>query len=174
MLNIKLETKRLKLREMTLEDISFLKRILKDKDVMYAYEGPFNDSEVMEWFLKQKTRYEKYGFGLWAVALKQNNEMIGQCGITMQDFNGRQVPEIGYLFNKDYWHNSYATESAIACRDYAFSKLGINEIFSIIRDSNIPSQYVALRVGMKPVGNIVKVYRGVTMPHIVYSIKNLK
>jgi len=59
-------------------------------------------------------RYNDYGFGLWAVILKETNEMIGQCGLTMQDCNNRQVVEIGYLFQKAFWHKGYASETAIA------------------------------------------------------------
>lgn len=66
---------------------------------------------------KQLQRYKDYGFGLWGVFLKDNNEMIGQCGITMQEYKTAQVLEIGYLPAHKYWHNGYAIETATACRD---------------------------------------------------------
>ena len=93
-------TERLYLAEMNFNDINSLKLILKDDETMYAYEGAFNDREVFEWLNKQILRYEKYGFGLWAVFLKENNEFIGQCGLTMQQWKNEEVLEIGYLFNK--------------------------------------------------------------------------
>ena len=79
------ETKRLILRKMTPSDREDLCRILQDEEVMYAYEGAFSDEEVEAWLDRQLKRYEEDGFGLWAVILKENGEMIGQCGLTMQD-----------------------------------------------------------------------------------------
>jgi RimJ/RimL family protein N-acetyltransferase len=111
-----LETKRLYLRELKQSDFSSLCKILQDQDVMYAYEHAFDDIETQEWLDRQITRYNDYGFGLWAVILKETNEMIGQCGLTMQEFNDRQVIEVGYLFQKAFWHNGYAREAAIAQR----------------------------------------------------------
>ena len=143
-----METERLQLYEMVLSDITSLSAMLQDENVMYAYNGAFNDDETMAWMEKQLRRYRDYGFGLWAVFLKGTDKMIGQCGITMQEYNMAQVPEIGYLFAHEYWHKGYA--------------------YSIIRDTNIASQNVARRMGMHPIDTIVKHYRGVDMPHIVF------
>ena len=167
-----LETERLYIRKLTQSDIASLCKILQDEETMYAYGGAFDDNMVQDWLDKQLARYKKYGFGLWAVVLKETDEMIGQCGLTMQDWNGRKVLEIGYLFQKKYWHNGYATEAAKACKEYAFSKLGAEEVCSIIRDTNTASQNVALRNGMKKQNEIfVKHYRGVDMPHYLYSVR---
>ena len=62
-----------------------------------------------------------------------------------------------------------AAEAASACREYAFNVPGFNEIYSIIRDNNIPSQNVAKRNGMTPAGTFVKHYYGMDMPHILYK-----
>lgn len=131
-----LETERLYLRKMTQEDYPALCRMLQDPEVMYAYEHAFSDTEAHDWLDKQLARYAEYGFGLWAVILKETGEMIGQCGLTMQDCNGRQVLEVGYLFCKSYWHKGYATEAATACKNYAFDTLHAEEVYSIIRDTN--------------------------------------
>ena len=113
-----LETARLQMREMNLSDINALSSILQDENVMYAYNGAFNAEETMEWMMKQMLRYKEYGFGLWGLFLKDTDEMIGQCGITMQEYKTAKVPEIGYLLAYRHWHNGYATEAAIACREY--------------------------------------------------------
>ena len=166
-----LETPRLRLRKLTQEDLGSLKRILQDKEVMTAYEGPFDDDEVQSWLDRQLARYQTDGIGLYAVILKESGELIGQCGLTMQEIPGRRVVGVGYLFCKEFWHQGYASEAAIACRDYAFKTLQVPEVFSIIRDSNLPSQRVAERNGMVRVGEFDKHYRGVTMPHYIFSIK---
>lgn len=165
-----LQTERLYLRQMTQGDFPALCKILQDEEVMYAYEHAFSDDEAQGWLDNQLRRYETYDFGLWAVILKETDEMIGQCGLTMQDYNGREVLEVGYLFQKAFWHQGYATEAAIACKKYAFERLDANEVYSIIRDSNISSQNVARRNGMSIKDSFVKHYYGVDMPHLVFSV----
>ena len=142
------ETERTYLREMNQTDFNSLCKILQDKDTMYAYEGAFNDKEVQEWLDRQLSRYQKWNFGLWAVILKETDEMIGQCGLTMQPWKEKEVLEIGYLFNRFYWHKGYAIETAKASKKYAFEAIKANEVCSIIRDTNIASQNVAIRNGM--------------------------
>ena len=61
--------------------------------------------------------------------------------------------------------------AARACRDWAFGNLGVNEVYSIIRENNLPSRRVAERNGMTPRGMLVKHYYGMDMPHILYSVK---
>lgn len=165
------QTERMYLREMSQTDFDSLCKILQDKDTMYAYEGAFNDNEVQEWLDRQISRYQKWNFGLWAVILKENDEMIGQCGLTMQPWKETEVLEIGYLFNRLYWHKGYAIETARACKKYAFETLKANEICSIIRDTNIASQNVAIRNGMTIRDTWIKHYRGIDMLHYRYIVQ---
>ena len=165
-----LETPRLLLREMDISDMDSLRMILQDEKVMYAYNGAFDEQETSMWMQKQLQRYKDFGFGLWAIVLKKNGEMIGQCGITMQEYNDMLVPEVGYLLAYKHWHKGYAIEAATACRDYGFSALHFDAMYSIIRDNNIASQKVAIRNGMIPIDSVVKHYRGEEMPHKVYRI----
>ncbi|MGN0994416.1 MAG: GNAT family N-acetyltransferase [Butyricicoccus sp.] len=166
-----LETERLILRRLTQDDFDGIARTLQDPEAMYAYEHGFSDAEVQEWLDRQLARYEKYGFGLWAVIEKATGGLIGQCGLTMQDCGGQEVLEVGYLFQRDRWHNGFATEAAMACRDYAFDVLGADEVFSIIRDNNYASQNVARRNGMAVRGAFVKHYYGMDMPHLIFSVR---
>ena len=69
------------------------------------YEGAFTEEETRKWLDWQRTLYREKGYGLWAVILKENGAMIGQCGLTMQTWKDQRALEIGYLFNKRYWHN---------------------------------------------------------------------
>lgn len=79
--------------------------------------------------------------------MKETDEMIGQCGLTMQPWKNEEVLEIGYLFNRMYWHRGYALEAAEACKEYAFEILKAEEIYSIIRDTNKSSQKWWLGMG---------------------------
>lgn len=163
-----LETKRLLLREMTQDDLPALQGILQDEETMYAYNGAFDEAETQAWLDRQLSRYAQYGFGLWAVVLKESGGMIGQCGLTMQPWCGDEVLEVGYLFNRAFWHHGYATEAARGCMEYAFDRLGAKEVCSIIRETNLPSRRVAERNGMTMRDTWVKHYRGIDMPHVRY------
>lgn len=156
---------------MTPADYADLCKMLQDSDVMYAYAHAFSDEEVHAWLNNQIRRYREDGFGLWAVILKDSNEMIGQCGLTKQDFF-EPVVEVGYLFQKDFWRQGYAIEAATACKEYAFTELGLDEVWSIIRDTNYSSMNVAIRNGMLVRGRKLKHYYGLDMPHYGFSVKN--
>ena len=166
-----LETSRLTLRKLEDTDLDALAAILRDPEVLYAYEHGFSMAEVQQWLDRQLERYAQDGFGLWAVIEKASGALIGQCGVTLQDWEGRQVPEIGYHLRRDKWHQGFAAEAAAACREYAFRTLGFPEVYSIIRENNLPSQRVALRNGMAVRGSFIKHYYGMDMLHFVFSIR---
>ena len=165
-----IETKRLFIRNLNEKDLDDLGLILKDDETMYAYEWAFSDDEVLSWMEKQFSRYRDHGFGLWAVVLKDTGAMIGQCGLTIQEWKGADVLEVGYLFNKAYWHHGYATEAARACLEYAFEKLDAERVSSIIRTTNTASLNVARRNGMHAVDFSSRHYRGCDMEHVRYQI----
>lgn len=166
-----LTTPRLLLRRMDVGDWEGLCAILQDETTMYAYAHAFSEEEVHQWLERQQRRYVQDGFGLWAAIRRTDGRMVGQIGLTMQDWDGTMVPEVGYLLNRQYWHQGYATEGARACRDYALKECGFPAVYSIIRDNNAPSIRVAQRNGMYQVGRMVKYYYGLEMPHLVFGVK---
>lgn len=170
-----IETERLIIREMVQSDYDALCGILCDEEVMrVGYESAFTLEEAQNWLNRQFKRYETYGYGLWAVVLKETNEMIGQCGLTMQGWREKEILEIGFLFQKAYWHKGYATEAAIACKEYAFSVLDADRVYSIIRDTNTASQKVAVRNGMHVMDKNTKHFRNVDMECLLYAVERTK
>lgn len=163
-------TPRLILRQMDEDDWEDLCAILQDEVCMYAYAHAFSEEEVHQWLERQQERYRRDGFGLWAALRRTDGQMVGQIGLTMQEWDGRMVPEVGYLLKRKYWHRGYATEGARACRDYAFQTCGFPAVYSIIRDNNAPSIRVARRNGMYQVGHMVKYYYGLELPHLVFGV----
>lgn len=167
------ETDRLILREMVPSDLEALCRILCDEEVMQAaYESAFCVEEARSWLDRHLKRYADFGFGLWAVVLRETNEMIGQCGLTWQTWRDKRVLEIGYLFQKAHWHRGYATEAAIACREYAFQVLNAQSVYSIIRDTHTASQKVALRNGMRRIDHSTYRFRNREMNFFLYGVEN--
>jgi RimJ/RimL family protein N-acetyltransferase len=120
---------------------------------------------------KQLHSYCENGFGRWAVILKETGRVIGMCGLMWLDTDKDRVLELGYLFNREFWHNGYAVEAAIAYKRYAFDALGFDEVFSLIRDNNCASMNVAVRCGMLVRGRYMKHYKGEGMTHYIFFVR---
>ena len=146
-----IETERLLLREMTEYDFEDLYKVLADPDIMQNYSCTFDDVRVKGWINKNIERYQIFGFGLWAVCLKETGDMIGDCGLTMQLINGQIKPEIGYHIRGDEQRKGYAKEAAIAVRDWTFNNTPFNIIYSYMNNANIPSSQTAISYGCKQV-----------------------
>ena len=125
---MRIETQRLILREMTKDDFDALYRVLADSDIMQHYPYTFDENRVKNWIVRNMERYRIFGFGLWAVCLKDTGEMIGDCGLTMQTINGQIQPEIGYHIRADQQKHGFAKEAAIAVRDWTFRNTPFNII----------------------------------------------
>jgi RimJ/RimL family protein N-acetyltransferase len=156
---------------MALDDLPAMREIVQDGETMSAWGQPLSEEETVEGIEKQLRAYHEDGFGRWAVVLKETGKVIGICGLLWCDTDRDRVLEIGYLFNRAYWHNGYAAESAIACKDYAFNVLGYDEVFSLIRDTNYPSMNVAIRNKMLVRGRYIKHYKGEEIPHYIFSAR---
>ena len=143
-----LETERLVLREMTPADVDDLARTLCDRQNMRFYPYAFERSDVERWIARSIERYATEGTGLWAIVLKQTNQLIGDCGLICQQVDGIPELEIGYHLERPHQGRGFATEAARACRDYAFRQLGRNRLVSLIRPENVPSRRVAERNGL--------------------------
>ena len=165
-----LETKRLVLREMRQSDFQDLAEILQNAKVMYAYEHDFSDNDVQIWLNRQIERYKKYGFGLWAIILKETKEMIGQAGLTMQPYKNTEVLEIGYLLKENFWHYGYAKEAACGCKKYAFEHLKKDKVYSIMKADNLSSIKVAESIGMNKEDEFITQYYNGDMLHFLYSV----
>ena len=136
---MRIETERLYLREMTAADYEALYAVLADSDIMQHYPYTFDEARVRGWIDRNIERYSVFGFGLWAVCLHENGEMIGDCGLTMQLINGQIKPEIGCHIRRDMQRRGYAKESASAVRDWAFCNTPFNAVYSYMKAANLPS-----------------------------------
>ena len=91
------ETDRLFLREMNMDDFDALYKVLGDADIMKHYPYIFDEERVRAWIERNMNRYKDYGFGLWAVCLKETGEMIGDCGLTLQKIDGEMTKRLRVL-----------------------------------------------------------------------------
>lgn len=146
-----IETERLYLREMTENDFDALNKVLSDQSIMQHYPYVFDRTRVKNWISRNMERYRIFGFGLWAVCLKETGEMIGDCGLTMQIIDGEIKPEIGYHIRADKHRKGYATEAAAAVRDWTFTNTPFNMIYSYMKHTNVPSYKTAMACGFRQV-----------------------
>ena len=162
-----LQTTRLLLREFTPQDADALAFVLSDPETMRYYPAPYDRAGIEQWIERNRQRYPEGGVGLWAMELKKAQQIIGDCGIILQEVEGERLYEIGYHLRPDFWGQGLATEAAGACRDWAFVHLKADRLISLIRPENLPSCRVAELTGMTVWKEVN--WRG--LRHLVYSIK---
>ena len=165
--NMQLETKRLLLRPMLQSDFDALLLIFTDIKVMDAFNHPpFTHEQMQRWLQRNLDHQNEYGYGLFSVILKENGELIGDCGLEqMDDMN---AAELGYDFRSTFWNQGYATEAAFAVRDYAFEVLNLPQLISLIRVGNLASKRVAEKVGMM----LVEEFTRYGIPYWKFALRN--
>lgn len=162
-----LETKRLILREMTPNDVDDLLKILSDPEAMQFYPQPFDRQMTQAWIERNIQRYARHGFGLWALISKENGELIGDCGLVVQEVDGVEEVEIGYHIRRNLWGKGLATEAAQACRDYGFNQLGFDKLISLVNPVNAASRRVAEKNGMR----LLKEMEWRNKPTCIYAVE---
>jgi len=165
-MSIYLETERLILCEYEYSDFDALKAIISDKEIMSHFPSPYDDEGVKHWISWSRKGYLTYGYGFLAVILKSSGQLIGNAGITPQNIHGVIRPEIGYHFNKAYWHQGYASEASHALKRWGFVTFNFEALFSYMDKDNLPSIAVAKRNGM----HLVDSYFDHGEDLLVYSI----
>ncbi len=162
-----LETRRLVLRAMDMGDLDFVAAMLADPEVMRYYPKCYSRNEAATWIQRQIDRYAKHGHGLWLALDKLRGQPVGQVGLLIQNVGGAEEKEVGYLVHRPFWRMGFATEAALACRDYAFERLGRPRVIALVRPENVPSQGVARKLGMEPLAGTVQ---HSSFEHLVFSI----
>ncbi len=145
-----LQTDRLLLRYFSVDDVEFVVRLLNepsfiehigDKGVRtleeaneYLFEGPLGS-------------YERFGYGLNLVELKETGAPIGMCGLVRRD--SLDDADIGYAFLEQYRGNGYAMESVEAVLAHSRETLGLGRIVAIVTPGNSSSISLLEKVGLK-------------------------
>ncbi|HET7627667.1 MAG TPA: GNAT family N-acetyltransferase [Bacillales bacterium] len=148
MKDIVLSTERMHLRKLHMGDVERLQRIFSDPIAMKHYPSTKNREETVRWIRWNLESYRKFGIGLWSAEWKASGAFAGQVGLVLQEVEGIQEVEIGYLFVREHWGKGLATEGANACKAYGFRELGFERLVSLIAPANERSIRVAKRIGM--------------------------
>lgn len=91
--------------------------------------------------------WELRGYGLWAVEEKRTGTFVGRIGLIYPE--GWPAIEVGWLIDRERWGEGFATEGGRAAMQFAFDRLNLTRISSVIRPQNAPSIRVAEKLGMQ-------------------------
>jgi len=145
-----LETERLALRKLTLQDISFIIELLNTPGwLKYIGERNVKNEEQAIAYLENGPlkSYGEYGYGLWLVETKSDQRKVGLCGLLKRPT--LEHPDIGYAFLPEFMGQGYAYEIAKAVLAYAFTSFQLTTISAITLPENIRSIHVLEKIGMK-------------------------
>ena len=145
-----LETERLTLRQMTNDDAPFILGLLNepsfiqnigDRKVRTIEDA---QSYIMNGPVKS---YEKHGFGLYLLILKETNESIGMCGLIKR--NALEDVDIGYALLPKFWSKGYAVEAAREAKVHAKNVVGLKRLVAIVDPANEGSIRVLEKIGLR-------------------------
>ena len=146
----RLETDRLLLRDLEIEDLDSLHAILGDQATMHFNPAPWSRRRVARWIARNRASYDRFGFGLWAMISKQNGEFVGECGLSWQPVGYSMDPEreIVWHVRGDLGNSGLATEAALAVVADAREMQQPRRAIVLTSPDNLPSQAVARALGM--------------------------
>jgi len=145
-----LETERLFLRKFTTDDATFMLGLLNEPSFLanIGDKGVKTVDEAVSYIQTgPMTSYQRFGFGIYLVELKESGAAIGLCGLIKRD----ELPDIdvGFAFLPAYWSKGYAFEAASAVVDFGKREFGIQRIVAIARPDNSGSIRVLEKLGLR-------------------------
>jgi len=105
------------------------------------------EAGIDEWL----ERWESWGMSLFSLERHADGRVLGRAGFLRWDPETWQIggneTELGWLLAREHWGHGYATEAALALRDWAFLDRGLTRLISLIQHENLRSARVAERLG---------------------------
>ncbi len=154
-INKEIKTNRLHLRHFRIEDLDTYSEIMGDQRIARWF--PKGDSYTREESEKSLnnilSHWMKHGYGLWAITKKDDDSLLGRCGLNYIP-NTLEV-EIDFIIATNYWNNGYATEASKAALFYGFKILKLDKIIALLKPENTASRKVIEKVGMRYKKNAV-------------------
>jgi len=157
---MQLTTERLVLRVPRLEDVDDMLEFVGDDEVMRWIGGTAGDrAATVESVERWIARWERNGIGQFAVLL--DGHAIGRIGLLVWDTRTWETStyeqagehaeiELGWALTRRYWGLGYATEAALAVRDWGYADRGVERLVSLIAPGNVRSARVAEKLGARP------------------------
>ncbi len=145
-----LETERLVLRRLALDDAAFLLELLNEPAFLknIGDRGARTLTDARRYIARGPVAsYRKFGFGLYLVELKDSGAPIGICGLLKRDW--LNDADIGFAFLRRYWSQGYARESAAAVMNYGWTTLRLKRIVAITKPTNQASIALLEKLGLR-------------------------
>ena len=158
---VRLETERLILRELTMEDVPALNAVDGDPEVARwnGFDPPSLDGTrgYLESVIKDAGQSPRQYYTL-AIVTRTDNRLIGRCGF---DRGGPDLLAgmVGYCLHRDLWGQGYMTEAVRALVDFGFRELELHRIWAECDPDNIGSWRVLEKVGMRREGHMIESFR---------------
>lgn len=152
-MNFQIETERLLLRPLELNDAEAMFRMDNNPNVhKYLWQKPTQTiEETIKIIELVRNQYQKNNIGRFATILKEKNEFIGWTGIKFVDDhieNGNtNFYDYGYRLNEKFWNKGYAKEASIAWLDYGFNQMNIETMHAYTHAENGASNHILQKVG---------------------------
>ena len=145
-----LQTERLALRELTVDDAAFIRELVNEPSwIRFIGDRGVRSVDDARAYLEKGpiAMYARFGFGLWAVELKETGEAAGLCGLIKRD--ALEDVDIGFAFLPRFWGRGYALESAQAVLAYGREILGLDRIVAITSPDNDASIRLLEKIGLR-------------------------
>ena len=146
---LEIKTERLLLRPMNVSDLEVVHEYASDKEnTKYLRFGPNDTIEETTVFLSGITKeWEKDSPDFYEFAIVLDGKQIGAVCIYLDEKH--ESGEFGWILNKKYWHNGYATEAALALKDFVVKDLKIKKLIAHCDARNSASARVMEKIGLK-------------------------
>jgi RimJ/RimL family protein N-acetyltransferase len=181
-----IQTERLLLRMPLLEDAEAALELITDPVAMEFIGGVHPDAGTDPGFVVRRwlERWDDNGCGPFSVVRREDGRWLGRTGVLVWDVRSwtqttfasageHAQPELGWALAREHWGKGYATEAALAVREWAYAERGIGPLVSLIAPANVRSQLLAQRLGARP-GETVELYDGgahVVWEHPLYALE---
>lgn len=143
------------MRRFAIEDADFILELLNDPDWIrnIGDRGVRTLDEARAYLANgPMALYERLGFGLYLVTLRETGERIGMCGLVKRD--GLEHVDIGFAFLPAWRGKGYAVEASRAVLEHAWEDLGLGKVVAIVSPGNEASVRVLERIGLRAAGLI--------------------
>ena len=139
-----LETERLFLRELLLNDVEPLTVLLSSPEVTRFTGGPRDENAVRRFVQAQHESYREHGYGYWAVVHRDSGALVGRAGIT-----SASTPMLGCELDAAYWGHGLGKEVSAALRDHAFNELSLERVAASVDRKDEAGLRIAEAIGME-------------------------